>query len=155
AALRDIADAFEDATLLYPVHPNPNVRAAAGELLAGHPRIMLTEPLDYLDLVHALRHAALAITDSGGIQEEAPSFGTPVLVMREVTERPEAVEAGVAQLVGTDRARIVEAASAVLRNARRLDVSNPYGDGRAGERIADIVLHEITGAPRTTQDWQP
>jgi UDP-N-acetylglucosamine 2-epimerase (non-hydrolysing) len=154
AALRDIADAFEDVTLLYPVHPNPNVRTSAEEILAGHPRIRLTEPLDYLDLLHALRNAALAITDSGGIQEEAPSFGTPVLVLREVTERPEAVEAGVAQLVGTDRARIVSAASQILRGGQRVDVVNPYGDGRAGERIADVVMHDLTGAPRTTRDWQ-
>ena len=154
-ALRDVADAFADVTLLYPVHPNPNVRAPAAELLAGHPRIALTDPLDYLDLVHALKHAALAITDSGGIQEEAPSFGTPVIVLREVTERPEAVEAGIAELVGTGRQRIVERASAVLRSARRPTVANPYGDGRAGERIADIVLHDLTGSPRQTTDWAP
>lgn len=154
AGLRDIADAFDDVTLMYPLHPNPNVRAPAEELLADHPRIHLTEPLDYMDLLHALRHAALAITDSGGIQEEAPSFGTPVLVLREVTERPEAVEAGVARLVGTDRALIVSAASQILRDAARAPVTNPYGDGRAGERIADIVVHDLTGVPRTTADWQ-
>jgi UDP-N-acetylglucosamine 2-epimerase (non-hydrolysing) len=97
----------------------------------------------------------LAITDSGGIQEEAPSFGTPVLVLREVTERPEAVEAGVARLVGTDRGLIVSAAAQILRAASRTHVTNPYGDGRAGERIADIVVHDLTGVPRTTADWQP
>ncbi|HEX6133018.1 MAG TPA: UDP-N-acetylglucosamine 2-epimerase (non-hydrolyzing) [Longimicrobiales bacterium] len=155
-ALREIADTHEDVTLLYPVHPNPNVRGPAQELLAGHPRIVLGEPLDYLDLLHALRHAVLTITDSGGIQEEAPSFGTPVLVLRQVTERPEAVEAGVAQLVGTDRERIVSAASAILAGRVRHDAAmNPYGDGRAGERIADIVVHRLTGAPRRTDDWRP
>lgn len=155
-ALREIADTHEDVTLLYPVHPNPNVRGPAQELLAGHPRIVLGEPLDYLDLLHALRHAVLTITDSGGIQEEAPSFGTPVLVLRQVTERPEAVEAGVAQLVGTDRERIVSAASAILADRVRHDAAmNPYGDGRAGERIADIVVHRLTGAPRRTDDWRP
>ncbi|HSJ09104.1 MAG TPA: UDP-N-acetylglucosamine 2-epimerase (non-hydrolyzing) [Longimicrobiales bacterium] len=154
-ALREIADTVEDVTLLYPVHPNPNVRAPADELLGGHERILLTAPLDYLDLLHALKHAALAITDSGGIQEEAPSFGTPVLVLREVTERPEAVEAGAAQLVGTDRGLIVERALAILRGSVRTAITNPYGDGRAGERIADIVVHALTGEPRMTGDWQP
>jgi UDP-N-acetylglucosamine 2-epimerase (non-hydrolysing) len=155
AALRDIADRFEDTVLLYPVHPNPNVRGPAEEVLGGHDRIRLTAPLDYLDLIHALRHAALAITDSGGIQEEAPSFGTPVLVLREVTERPEAVEAGVAQLVGTERMLILERATAILQRNTRFDGQNPYGDGRAGERIADIVAHVLTGAPRRTLDWEP
>lgn len=154
-ALRDIADAFDDVVLLYPVHPNPLVRNPAHELLGDHPRIRLVEPLDYFDLVHALRHATLVITDSGGIQEEAPSFGTPVLVMRDVTERPEAVEAGIAQLVGTDHDRIVQAASAILAGSARSEVANPYGDGRAGERIADIVVHRLTGAARTTEDWAP
>jgi UDP-N-acetylglucosamine 2-epimerase (non-hydrolysing) len=153
-ALREIADSFDDTTLLYPVHPNPNVQGPAEELLGAHPRIRLTTPLDYLDLLHALRRAALVITDSGGIQEEAPSFGTPVLVLREVTERPEAVEAGVARLVGTDRNRILEAAAEVLDGSKRAAVSSPYGDGRAGERIADIVLHTLTGAPRTIADWR-
>src|SRR5690606_37130430 len=140
------ADAHEDVALLYPVHPNPNVREPAQELLGGHPRIRLTAPLDYLDLLFALRHAVLAITDSGGIQEEGPSFGTPVLVLREVTERPEGVDAGVAHLVGTDRARIVAEADAILaRPLERAALPNPYGDGRAGERIADIVLHRLAG----------
>lgn len=154
-AVREIADTFEDLAIVYPVHPNPNVRGPADEVLGDHPRVRLTAPLDYLDLVHALRHAALVITDSGGIQEEAPSFGTPVLVLREVTERPEAVEAGVARLVGTDRRRITEAAGEILKGSRRTSVGSPYGDGRAGERIADIVLHTLTGAPRTTEDWRP
>jgi UDP-N-acetylglucosamine 2-epimerase (non-hydrolysing) len=156
SALREIADRHEDVVLLYPVHPNPNVRVAAEELLGGHDRILLTAPLDYLDLIYALRHAALTITDSGGIQEEAPSFGAPVLVMRDVTERPEAVSAGVARLVGTDRSRIIGAAAEVLRAGTGSPRgANPYGDGRAGERIADIVINRLTGEPRTTSDWQP
>jgi UDP-N-acetylglucosamine 2-epimerase (non-hydrolysing) len=155
-ALRHVADAHDDVVLLYPVHPNPNVRRPAEELLGGHQRIVLTAPLDYLDLVQALRHATLAISDSGGIQEEAPSFGTPVLVLREVTERPEGVAAGVARLVGTDGRRIVAAAAELLAGGRQQQrVANPYGDGRAGERIADIVAARLTGAPRTTVDWQP
>jgi UDP-N-acetylglucosamine 2-epimerase (non-hydrolysing) len=154
AALRDIADTHEDVILLYPVHPNPNVREAAEALLRGHERIRLTRPLSYLDLLHALKHSVLAITDSGGIQEEAPSFGTPVLVLRDVTERPEAVEAGLARLVGTDRDRIVSAAADVLaRGSGRSSAPNPYGDGRAGERIADVVVSRLTGAPRRLEDW--
>jgi UDP-N-acetylglucosamine 2-epimerase (non-hydrolysing) len=155
-ALREIADRHEDVVLLYPVHPNPNVRRPADEVLGGHERIVLTAPLDYLDLVLALRHAVLTITDSGGIQEEAPSFGAPVLVLRDVTERPEAVLAGVARLVGTDRARITGAAAELLGGrTSSAPAANPYGDGRAGERIADIVINRLTGAPRVTGDWQP
>jgi UDP-N-acetylglucosamine 2-epimerase (non-hydrolysing) len=152
-ALREIADRFDDTVLLYPVHPNPNVRGPAEELLGGHPRIRLTRPLDYLDLLHALRHAVVAITDSGGIQEEAPSFGTPVLVLRDVTERPEAVEAGIAQLVGTRHDAIVDAAARILTGTNRPPSGNPYGDGRAGERIADIVIARFTGAARRVGDW--
>lgn len=155
-ALREVANRFDDVVLVYPVHPNPNVRGLAHEVLGGHERIVLTEPLAYGDLVLALRSAALAITDSGGIQEEAPSFGTPVLVMRNVTERPEGVRAGVATLVGTERARIVDAATSILRSRPpRSSWAQPYGDGRAGERIADIVVHALTGRPRTTEDWVP
>ena len=166
-AVRALADERDDIVLVYPVHPNPNVRRPAEELLAGHPRIRLVEPLDYFDLVAALQHADLVLTDSGGIQEEAPTFGTPVLVLREVTERPEGVAAGVAEVVGTDGARILERARALLDADRKgelgtaLDaarsaggrVSNPYGDGRAGERIADIVVSELTGRERRTTDW--
>ncbi len=153
-AVRRVADAFPDIVVLYPVHPNPNVREAVDATLAGHDRILLTSPLDYFDLLHALRAAALVITDSGGIQEEAPSFGAPVLVLREVTERPEAVEAGLATLVGTDPARIVAEAAARLAEGGGHAAANPYGDGRAGERIADIVVHALTGSARRTTDWQ-
>lgn len=189
-AIRALADRFEDIAVLYPVHPNPHVREAAVAVLSGHPRIALTQPLGYLDLVSALEHASLVITDSGGIQEEAPTFQKPVLILREVTERPEAVEAGVAELVGTDPRRILALASAVLEGdwrtlkalrmertrppGRNGDASledeiaaakamasrlvaeaypNPYGDGRAGERIADIIVSALTGAPRVTEDW--
>ena len=175
-ALRALADRHPGIELLVPVHPNPNVLAAADELLSGHPRIRLTAPLDYRDLVFALERAALVITDSGGIQEEAPSFGTPVLVMREVTERPEGVHAGFVTLVGTNADLIARRADELL--GRRLEgmskVGRPdaadsmlrrtqtsvaaatisvYGDGRAGERIADIIDHRLTGQPRSTTDW--
>jgi len=154
-AVRALADEREDIVIVYPVHPNPNVQGPARELLGDHPRIRLTDPVDYLDLVGALRAADLVLTDSGGIQEEAPTFGVPVLVLREVTERPEGVDAGVAELVGTNGARILERARHHL-DAPRTDAdvapTNPYGDGRAGERIADIVIADLTGAPRRTED---
>jgi UDP-N-acetylglucosamine 2-epimerase (non-hydrolysing) len=156
-AVRTLADEHEDAVFLYPVHPNPNVQSAVAESLAGHDRVVLTRPLDYIDLVIALRAAVLVVTDSGGIQEEATALGRRTLVLREVTERPEAVEAGVATLVGTDPERIRgqgrAALSATPATARELPASTPYGDGRAGERIADIVIHALTGAARRTADW--
>lgn len=143
-AIRQLADENEDSVFFYPVHPNPAVVEAANETLKGHPRIVLTRPLGYFDLVHALKHAHFALTDSGGIQEEAPTFGTPVLVMRETTERPEAVNAGMAALVGTDPAKIVSLGNQLLTGDLREKMSgseNPYGDGRAAERIADILIH--------------
>jgi UDP-N-acetylglucosamine 2-epimerase (non-hydrolysing) len=154
AVLR-IVRADPEATVVWPVHLNPEIDGPVRAMLGTEPRVFLTPPLGYLPLVALLDRAMLVLTDSGGIQEEAPSFGTPVLVLREVTERPEAVEAGIAQLVGTDRTRIVTAASQILRAAQPGTTSNPYGDGRAGERIADIVVHTLTGAPRITRDWQP
>lgn len=155
-AVRLLADDHPDVRIVYPVHPNPNVTEPARELLGGHPRIHLTEPLDYLDLVVALRHAALVLTDSGGIQEEAPTFDVPVLVLREVTERPEGVEAGVAELVGTDPELIGAKARAALdREGHRSPPGNPYGDGRAGERIADILQADFTGGAREIRDWEP
>lgn len=156
-AVRELSELHPDVQILYPVHPNPNVRGPAQEILGGRAGVHLTEPLDYVDLVQALRSADLVLTDSGGIQEEAPSFGTPVLVLREVTERPEGVRAGVAELVGTDRRRILARADALLsdeaQRAAMASAANPYGDGRAGERIADIAVSELTRAARRTTDW--
>ena len=154
-AIRAAADRYDDVVFVYPVHPNPQVRAPADEVLGDHPRIRLTEPLSYIDLVTALRRSALVLTDSGGIQEEAPTFGVPVLVLREVTERPEAVNAGVARLVGTDPEAIAAGIDEWLgvRFQRAGGFWNPYGDGHAGARIADIVVHALTGAPRHTTDW--
>lgn len=153
-AVQQIADEHEDVAVLYPVHPNPEVQAPAREMLSGHPRISLTGPLDYFDLVAALRHAHLVLTDSGGIQEEAPTFGVPVIVLRDVTERPEGVAAGVAELAGTDAELVVAHARARLAGHRHSKpTANPYGDGRAGARIADIVVSALTGRPRETRDW--
>lgn len=159
-AVREIADRRPDVQVIYPVHPNPQVVLPAREHLGGHPRVHLTDPLTYPDLLRALGRASLVLTDSGGIQEEAPTFGTPVLVLREVTERPEGVAAGVARLVGTDRDRIVGEALATLADAggeedREGSLANPYGDGAAAARIADIAVHRLTGTPRRTRDWLP
>jgi UDP-N-acetylglucosamine 2-epimerase (non-hydrolysing) len=134
------------------------VRGPAQAVLAGHDRILLTESLDYLDLVAAMKHAALVITDSGGIQEEAPILGKRVIVLRDVTERPEAVDTGFARLAGTDPGKIAFFGSIALKPGADLAWPvaevNPYGDGLAGERIADIIIHHFTGAERTTEDWQ-
>lgn len=141
-AVRTLADR-PDVQIVYPVHPNPNVTAPVQRHLAGHPNIVLTTPLDYVSFVDLAQRAYLLLTDSGGIQEEAPSLGKPVLVLREKTERPEAVEAGTATLVGTDIDKIITTATWLLEDgaeyARRQRIHNPYGDGRASERIADHI----------------
>jgi UDP-N-acetylglucosamine 2-epimerase len=150
APFRNICEAIKELALrfgpdgiqfLYPVHLNPNVRGPVAEILNDIPMLFLTEPLDYRSFVAAMAGARLILTDSGGVQEEAPSFGVPVLVMRETTERPEGVEAGVSRLVGTTRERIVSEASLLLGDATRREEmtcgTNPYGDGRAAQRIVD------------------
>ena len=140
-AMADLAADNPDLDVIYPVHPNPSVRKTTQEVLAGRERVHLIEPLEYLPFVHLLKKATLVLTDSGGIQEEAPSLGKPVLVMREVTERPEAIEAGTAQLVGTGHDAIVSAVQRLLDDpaayAAMANRVNPYGDGKAAERIAD------------------
>jgi UDP-N-acetylglucosamine 2-epimerase len=149
-ALRDVAQRFEDVCLIYPVHLNPNVQQPVREILGDLPRVRLVNPLDYATFVSLLARAHLILTDSGGVQEEAPALGKPVLVLRDKTERPEAVAAGVVQLVGTDRARIVEAAARLLSDAqaysRASRVVNTYGDGLAAQRICEVLLD---GAMRT------
>ena len=155
-AVAEIADRFPGVEIVYPVHPNPRVQAPARRILAGRPRVHLVDPLSYGDLLAVLGRASLVLTDSGGIQEEAPAFEVHTLVLREVTERPEAVQAGAATLVGTDPGRILaEAAARLSAGAEARRPSNPYGDGRAGERIADILVSALTGAPRRTSDWTP
>lgn len=138
-ALHDLAERHPDVVIVYPVHLNPAVQQPVREILGAHPRIVLTPPLEYLPFVDLMRRAYLILTDSGGLQEEAPSLGVPVLVMRETTERPEAVAAGTARLVGTDRAAIVGAANELLDDAaahqRMRAAHNPFGDGRAAARI--------------------
>lgn len=143
-ALAAIADR-NDVHIVYPVHPNPNVQTIVNERLRSHPNITLTEPLDYVPFVDLMRRAHLILTDSGGIQEEGPSLGKPVLVLREKTERPEAVEAGTVKLVGTDAGRIVRETAILLdcqdEYQRMSRVHNPYGDGHASERI-EAALRE-------------
>lgn len=145
-ALRSIADRNPDVELVYPVHLNPNVREPVGRILVGHPRIHLIEPLSYEKFVHLMAAATLLLTDSGGVQEEAPYLGKPALVMRDNTERPEAVEAGTAKLVGTDEARIVTETELLLRDDRAYQAmahaGSPFGDGHAARRIADILLNQ-------------
>jgi UDP-N-acetylglucosamine 2-epimerase (non-hydrolysing) len=138
--------ARDDVQIVYPVHLNPNVKAPVHRLLGGHAGIHLIEPLDYLPFVFLMNRAHLIITDSGGIQEEAPSLGKPVLVMRDVTERPEAVEAGTVKLVGTDTEAIVGACENLLTDKAAYQsmsrAHNPYGDGKASLRIVKEILRE-------------
>lgn len=148
-ALRDLASRHGDALFVYPVHLNPAVQRPVRELLADHPNVILTPPLDYLPFIDLMRRAYLILTDSGGLQEEAPSLGVPVLVMRETTERPEALEAGTAELIGTQRNAIVAAASRLLTDAaahaRMRSATNPFGDGAAAQRIAEHLAAALAG----------
>jgi len=137
-----------DVEIIYPVHPNPEVQAVVTEQLRGVRNIRLIEPVDYVAFVDLMRRAHILLTDSGGIQEEGPSLGKPVLVMREKTERPEAVDAGTARLVGTDEEAIVADAARLLDDpeeyARRARIHNPYGDGRASARIRDVLVSRFS-----------
>jgi len=139
-ALRQLADRG-DVQIVYPVHLNPRVRTVVREVLGGHPALNLIEPLDYVPFVALMRHAYLIVTDSGGIQEEAPGIGKPVLVTRDTTERPEAIEGGTARLVGTDPQTLVSAASELLDDAsayaQMARARNPFGDGKAADRIVE------------------
>jgi UDP-N-acetylglucosamine 2-epimerase (non-hydrolysing) len=149
-AVARLAEGGPAIDILFPVHPNPNVTEPARRILGGLGRVHLVPPLSYGDLVLAMKHARGVLTDSGGVQEEAPTFGTPVLVLREVSERPEGVDAGIARIVGTDPDRIVREATALLRGKAPPrgpagGHPNPYGDGRAGERIAGIVEEFLVG----------
>lgn len=143
-ALREIAARYADVQIVYPVHLNPNVQQVAHKWLDGVERITLLKPLEYVPLVQLMKRAFLVLTDSGGIQEEAPAFGVPVLVMRETTERPEAVAAGTAKLVGTDTARIVTTVQSLLENTKEYTTmahaANPFGDGHASERIVQAIM---------------
>jgi UDP-N-acetylglucosamine 2-epimerase (non-hydrolysing) len=147
AALRDLVARFPDVQVVLPVHPNPEVKRTVESLLCDLPGVTLIDPVDYVEFVHLMARAHVILTDSGGIQEEAPSLGKPVLVLREVTERPEGVLAGTAVVVGTDRERIVERTSELLSSAeaygRMANAVNPYGDGRASGRIVTALLERF------------
>lgn len=145
SGLRTLAENFADEIeIVYPVHLNPNIQEPVHEMLADKQNITLTAPLEYLSLVHLLKHAYLVLTDSGGIQEESTGLGVPCLVLRERTERPEGVEAGVLKLVGTDRNKIISTASELISSSIVHDemakASNPYGDGRAAEKIVSLLV---------------
>lgn len=144
SGIRQIVDSHEDVVVIYPVHLNPNVREPVERLLGDHERVMLVDPVDYETLVHLLQHCEIVLTDSGGIQEEAPSLGKPVLVLRTETERTEGIEAGTALLVGPSADRIAAEASRLLNDRSAYDAMakalNPYGDGRAAVRIVDTLL---------------
>lgn len=143
-ALRDIATRHPETQIVYPMHLNPNVREPVNRLLSDIRNVHLIEPLDYLPFVYLMNRAHLILTDSGGVQEEAPSLGKPVLVMRDTTERPEAVEAGTVKLVGTEVERIVEAMHILLTDKAAYETMsyahNPYGDGKACQRILDALV---------------
>ena len=144
-ALKDLAEVYgESVRIVYPVHLNPNVQEPVYRLLGNIPNISLQPPLDYLPFVHIMKRATLILTDSGGLQEEAPGFGIPVLVLRNVTERPEGVQAGTVRLIGTDRAVILNEARRLLDNSQvyqeMAQAVNPYGDGKAAQRIVKALI---------------
>ena len=147
SGIRLILDRFPDTALLLPLHRNPTVRDPLKALLGDHPRVVLTEPLDYDRLVAAMKGCTLLLTDSGGLQEEAPALGKPVLVLRRTTERPEAVDAGTARLVGTDPTVILEEASRLLGDSEAYELMsravNPFGDGQASARILDLCRRHL------------
>jgi UDP-N-acetylglucosamine 2-epimerase (non-hydrolysing) len=150
AAIRRLVERRDDVAVLYPVHPNPNVKAMAHRLLSGHPRIRLIDPLDYEPFVAVMKASHFVLTDSGGVQEEAPALGKPVLVMRDETERPEAVECGAVKLVGTKPQRILFECEQLLDRpdvyrAMAQGVS-PYGDGKAATRIVRVLESALASA---------
>jgi UDP-N-acetylglucosamine 2-epimerase (non-hydrolysing) len=145
SALNELAQTYQDSIrIVYPVHLNPNVQEPVHRILGNTPNVILLDPLDYLPMVQLMRHASLVLTDSGGLQEEAPSFGVPVLVMRLVTERPEGVQAGTVRLVGTDPDVIITQARRLLDDphayAEMAQAINPYGDGNSAQRIVNAIL---------------
>lgn len=151
-AIRAFVDLTPDVAVYFPVHPNPNAREAAFELLSGHPRINLVEPLGYRDMVAAVQNCWCVVTDSGGLQEEAPALGKPVLVLRDVTERPEAVASGVVELVGTSRDAVFNALAELSKNpvkyARMARPVFPYGDGHASRRIVESLYRHFSATPK-------
>lgn len=157
AALREMVDLHQEIEVVYPVHLSPAVQEAANDILAGHDRIHLIEPLDVLDFHNLASRSYFIMTDSGGVQEEAPSLGKPVLVLRDTTERPEGVRAGTLKLVGTDPVRVKEAMAALLTDEtlyrQMSQAPNPYGDGRASERIVQSI-QQYFGAATSVSEFK-
>ena len=157
AALREMVDLHQEIEVVYPVHLSPAVQEAANDILAGHDRIHLIEPLDVLDFHNLASRSYFIMTDSGGVQEEAPSLGKPVLVLRDTTERPEGVRAGTLKLVGTDPVRVKEAMAALLTDetlyGQMSQAPNPYGDGRASERIVQSI-QQYFGAETSVSEFK-
>ena len=143
SAIRNLALKYSDVHFVYPVHPNPNVSKPVNEILNGFENVHLIDPLEYELFVYLLKHSYLVLTDSGGIQEEAPSLGKPVLVMRDFTERPEAIKVGTVELVGLNHQRIFQSVSRLLEDKNHYQIMsrahNPYGDGLACKRIVDVL----------------
>lgn len=146
-SVNEIVNKYEDVEVVFPVHLNPKVREIANRILGGNDRIHLIEPLDYLPFANLQKNVDLIITDSGGVQEEAPTLGKPILVIREETERPEGIEAGTAKLVGTKREDVYDALDLLLSDEKvyndMANAVNPYGDGTAAEKIVDIIVRKI------------
>ena len=148
-SIRDLLNDFDDIQVVFPVHKNPKVRQVVQEELGEVDRVTLIDPLDYEPFANLMAKSYLILTDSGGIQEEAPALGKPVLVLRDTTERPEAVDAGTVRLVGTDKDAVYEAAYELLHSEAAYKTMsnsvNPYGDGKASERILQALRHEFLG----------
>jgi len=144
-ALKQLTEEFDDVEVVFPVHKNPKVREVVNEELGGLAKVHLIDPLDYEPFANLMHRAYLILTDSGGVQEEAPALGKPVLVLRDTTERPEAVDAGTVKLIGTDRERVYEEAKKLLTDkaeySRMAESVNPYGDGKAAARIIQAILY--------------
>jgi UDP-N-acetylglucosamine 2-epimerase (non-hydrolysing) len=157
-AIAELVHSFPDCRVVYPVHMNPNVRTTVMSLLGNMDRVHLTEPLDYFGFLSLLRRCYFVLTDSGGVQEEAPTFGKPVLVLRKVTERPEASIMGLSRIVGTSRSAIVEEASELFSNRAAYrsmsEGGNPYGDGRAAERIVESLSRWFNGKKPLLEHWR-
>ena len=152
-ALKSLVEEFPDVEIIFPVHKNPKVRAVVREELGGLERVFLTDPLDYEPFANLMNRATLILSDSGGVQEEAPALGKPVLVLRDTTERPEALAAGTVKLIGTNREKVYNAAKLLLTNAeaykQMAEAQSPYGDGHAAKRIVQALLwrHKLLSEP--------
>ncbi len=153
-ALKFVADRNKNVRIVYPVHLNPNVQMPVKKILGNHPRVLLLPPLNYLDFSCLIERSTFVVTDSGGLQEEAPSLGKPVLVLRKVTERPEAISASTAKLIGTEYPKVVREISQLLTNdslyTKMANAINPYGDGKAAARTVDAILHYFRMGKRPT-----